>query len=269
MKKRLIRGSLILISVFLLAGCLPKKPSPGSEVTPTPETEPSPTPIKTIETSILERPFVSLTPTSDGHWVNLEVKNIRSDARSVDYELVYFAGDIGNKIERGTSGLVDLKGETSLIRKVLFGSESCTAGCKYKYDENVSEGTLTIKIKSDAGVEKYTSAFRLQKGVEGKEGLSAGDGNFKFTSSVLPKNNYFLTISTAGLPKEMTESIIMAPYGIFPSSSTIGKVAYKTDDETAKILFWNDQKWEELRTSFADGWLSATVQKTGVFVLVK
>jgi hypothetical protein len=269
MKKRLIVGSLILISVFLLTGCLPKKPSPGSEVTPTPETEPLPTAMKSLESSILERPFVSLTPTSDGHWVNLEVNNIRSDAKSIDYELIYFAGDIGNKIERGTSGLVDLKGETSLTRKVLFGSESCTVSCKYKYDENISEGTLTIKIRSDAGVEKYTSAFRLQKGLEAKEGLSAGDGNFKFTSSVLPKNNYFLTISTVGLPKEVGESVIMAPYGVFPSSSTVGTVACKTNDEAAKILFWNSQKWEELKTSYTDGWLSAPVQKTGVFVLVK
>lgn len=267
MKKNFIWLVITLVSVFILTGCLPKK-SGGDQVLPT-GVQLSPTPVKTIETTILERLFLSLPPSSDGHRVKLDLKNIRSDAKTVDYELVYFAGDIGNKIERGVTGTVDLKGATSLLRDILFGSESCTAGCKYRYDENVSEGTLTLGVVSSAGKEKYTSAFRLQKGIEGKEGLSAGDGNFILTSSTLAKNSYFLTISTFGLPGATEDSVLLAPYGVFPSVVAVGTVSFKSAEETAKILFWNGQKWDELKSTFADGQISAPIQKTGTFVLVK
>lgn len=254
----------LLFATFFLTGCIPKK------ATAPPAEKTTPAPTKPLEESISERPFVSLVPTSDGHWVNLEAKNIKSGTKSVDYELIYFAGEAGNKIERGVAGSIELKGEVNFARKILFGSESCTSGkCKYKFDENVSEGILSLKLRSDLGTEKYESAFRLQKGNEGKEGLTTGDGNFKFVSSSLPSNLYFLTISTFGLPAEVTGKVISIPYGIFPSVAAKGTVSFKTDEQSAKILFWDSTKWQELEANFSDGWLSAPISKTGIFVLVK
>jgi len=255
---------LLIVGCFIFTGCIPKK------TTVPPAEKATPTPAKPLEESILERPFVSLVPTSDGHWVNLEVKNIKSGTKSVDYELIYFAGETRNKIERGVAGSIELKGDSSFQRKILFGSESCTTGkCKYKFDENVSEGMLTLKLRSDSGSQKFESAFRLQKGIEGKEGLSTGDGNFKFVSSNLHPNSYFLSISTFGLPAETAGKATLPPYGIFPSIATKGTVSFKTTDQSAKILLWDNGKWQELTGLFSEGWISASVSKTGIFVLVK
>lgn len=257
--------SLLIFSCLFLAGCGPKKTTTENP----PSSQPSPLPTKSLETSIMERPFVNLVPTTDGHWVNLEISNIEAGAKSIDYELIYFAGDIGNKVERGVAGSVELKGEKSLTRKILFGSESCTVRCKYRFDENVSEGSLTLKIRKEHGTDKYESAYRLQKGKEGKEGLTTGDGNIKFVANNLGPNTYFLTISTIGIPVPLPGVIAAVPYGIFPTMGAKGVVSFKTTDQTAKIYFWNNNKWEELDSSFVDGWVTAPVAKTGVFALVK
>lgn len=262
--KKLFTIYCLLFTIVFLTGCLPRKASPTG-----PAEKATPTPTKPLEEAILERPFVNLIPTGDGHWVNLEVKNIKLGTKSVDYELIYFAGDIDNKIERGVAGSIELKGQASFERKILFGSESCTTGrCKYKFDENVSEGILSLKLRSDAGTEKLESAFRLQGGKEGKEGLSIGDGNFKFVSSNLSANSNFLTISTMGLPSTISEKALSAPYGVFPSISAKGEVAFKTD-QSAKILFWDSTEWLELPGTSSSGWITSSVSKTGIFILVK
>lgn len=263
-KKLLIVNCLLLI-VFSLSGCSLKKSSGGQTANPG---QPTAEPTKPLETTILERPFVSLEPTTDGHWVNLKIENIKPGTKSVDYELIYFAGDLGNQVERGVAGSVELKSETKIERKILFGSESCTVKCKYKFDENVSEGVLTLKLRNGNGTEKFESAFRLQKGSEAAEGLSIGDGNFKLVSKNLAKNGYFLTISTLGVPKEFSGKIAALPYGIFPSSAVKAEVAFKTS-ETARILFWDGTKWQEIESSLVDGWLTASVSKTGIFILAK
>ena len=264
--KQLAAGSFLIYSCLFLSGCVSKETS-GDKSPGTASLTPLPT--KPLELTINERPLVILTPTSDGHWINLEVTGLKPAVKSIEYELVYFATEAGNQIERGTTGAVDLNGQSSLTRKILFGTESCTNGCKYRFEENVSEGVLTLKLKSDSGTEKYETAFRLQKGSEGKEGLTTGDGSFKFIAANLPAKSYFVTISTIGVPGKFSGTIATLPYGDFPSVSAKGEAAFKTTNPEAKILFWNNQKWEELKSSYANGWLTASVAKTGIFVLVK
>jgi len=254
----------LILATFVLSGCSLKL----AEKQVGDQGQPSPMPTKPLEETIFDRPFVSLEPTTDGHWVNLQVNNIKEGTKSIDYELIYFAGDIGNQVERGVAGSIELKGEKSFARKILFGSESCTVKCKYKFDENISEGVLTLKLRNETGTEKFESAFRLQKGSEAAEGLSTGDGNFKFVAKNLAKNSYFLTISTIGVPKEFEGKIGAVPYGIFPSSSAKGEVFFKANEEAA-ILVWDGTKWLETESSLVDGWLRTSVQKTGIFVLVK
>lgn len=263
--KQLTVISIFGFSCLFLSGCGLVKTSKENPLSGLP----SPMPTKSLEITILERPFATLEPTADGHWVNLEVNNLRPEVKSIDYELIYFAGDIGNQVERGVAGSIELKGETSIKRKILFGSESCTVKCKYKFDENVSEGILTLKLRNASGTEKFESSFRLQRGSDASEGLSVGDGNFKFVSSGLPKNSYFLTISTIGVPKEFEGTIAALPYGVLSAGTGKGEVFFKTAEETARILFWDGTKWQELKAIFSDGWLTASAQKTGIFVMVR
>lgn len=266
MKRVLIVCGLIFCSL-LLSGCSPKKSSKTSTIPP----EPTVAPERPIEESIGDRPYVSLVPTSDGHWVNLEIKRFAQDASNFEYDLIYFADFEGTKIERGitTGGVpVELTG-TDFFKKILFGSASCTTGvCKYKYDENVTEGSLVLTIKSTRGTDRYESVYRIQKGSEGKEGLTTGDGIFSFVSSSLKPKNLYLTISSIGVPAPLPAGLTpkSLPYAIYPAISEKGTVTIKTALTEGTVYGYNGKSWQKLTTTFADG--AATAQTSGNFVFI-
>lgn len=268
-KKTFLVLGLILCTVFLSGCSLKKQPLP----TETPPAESSEAPAKPIEESIKERPFVSLLPTTDGHWVTLEVKNIPKGVSGLEYELTYMADVEGNKIERGVSTggkPADLNGANNFSKKILFGSASCTTGtCKYRYDENVTEGKLSLKLSGFS--ETYETVFRIQKGSEGKEGFTTGDGIFTFTSLNLPKNNLYLTISSVGIILPLPTGVIAksVPYEIFPTPVGKGTVSFKTTVQDAKIYLYSGSSWQALATSVSGDLLTAEAPKSGIFILGK
>lgn len=274
MRKILI--TFIIISCgILLSGC-GQKTSQNAPAN-VPEARPTPFPTKPIEQSILTRPFVSLVTTTDGHWITLSVKNLPSGTTGIDYELLYMADVEGSKIERGisTGGKpVDLKGAAEFSKKELLGSASCTTGtCKYKYDEGVNEGTLTLKVVGASGTDTYTSVFRIQKGSEAKEAFTAGDGVFSFVSSLLPANSLYLTISSVGVPTQLVSGITpkTIPYGIFPAAGTVkaGTVSFKTSLTAGSIYAYNGKTWDKLATEFSSGKANAKSSGQNIFILAE
>lgn len=273
--KKILMAFLIIVSGILLSGCGPKT----SQNMPTgvPEAKPTLFPTKPIEQSITTRPFVSLVTTTDGHWITLSIKNLTSGTTGIDYELLYMADVEGSKIERGisTSGKpVELKGATEFSKKELLGSASCTTGtCKYKYDEGVNEGTLTLKIIGPNGTDMYTSVFRIQKGSEAKETFTTGDGVFSYVSSSLPASSLYLTISSVGVPAQLSSGITpkTIPYAIFPSSSTVkaGTVSFKTSLTTGSIYAHNGKTWDKLSTDFSGTQASAKSSGQSIFILAE
>lgn len=150
--------TLILLCVLFLSGC-------GAKKTTTGQPTPAPQGGGVLEIADKDKPYISLTPTSDGHWLNLKVAKLPSIISAVEYELIYNAVDNGSEIEKGVSGTI--KGQdvtTTLERKLLLGTESCTSGCKYKYDDGVIGGTISINfISQDGKTATYESAFTLKK----------------------------------------------------------------------------------------------------------
>lgn len=130
----------------MLKGKGPKIPSPTIEEKETP-----------VEVSLEDRPYASLTPTSDGHWLTVSLSRIKN-ASTLEYELLY---NTASGAMQGSINTVELKGETSYSKKILLGSESSG---RYKYDEGVSEGSLTIRLRGPKGTQKFVSHFRLQNG---------------------------------------------------------------------------------------------------------
>jgi len=267
--KKVLFFLVLIASALTLSGCGPQQ---GAETLS--KAEPTVLPTKPIEETISERPFISLIPTVDGHWVALEVKKIPQGTKSLEYELTYFADLEGSKIERGVSSggkPVELAGAREFSKKILFGSASCTTGvCKYKYDEDVSEGMLTLKLigSGQAAGEEYKSAFRIQKGKEGKEGLTTGDSVFSYISQTLPANSLYLTISTVGLPGDLPAEILAksVPYGVFPSLSGKGTVSFKTEQNSVAIYGFSGKSWQKLPTEVTDG--QATAQTTGFSLFI-
>ncbi len=272
-KKGFVVVTLFLSSV-LLSGCSLKK----SAVKPNgiPSANPTPFPTKPVEQTIKERPFVSLLPSSDNHWLTLEVKNIIKGTSGLEYDLIYFAEVEGNRIERGISTAgkaVELNNQSEFSKKVLLGSASCTTGtCKYKYDEGVNEGTLTLTLNSGGRKEKYETVFRIQKGKEGKEGLTTGDGVFSFVSSALPVTSIYLTISSVGVPVSLPSGVVpkTVPYGIF-SCVVIkgGTVAFKTALPGVSIYAFDGKAWSKLSTTVSDGQAKAASSSQNIFILAE
>lgn len=269
LRKMRIKKGLFLFGIslaaFVLSGCGPKK----AEETDTAFAKPTPVPTRPIEETIGERPYVSLLPTADGHWVTLGVENIPQSVSGIEYELTYLAEIDEGKIERGVSSgskPVELNGSSEYSKKILFGSASCTTGvCKYKYDENVSEGAFVLTLHPG---NEYQAVYRIQKGAEAKEGLTAGDGVFSYTASTLPPRTLYLTTSTIGVPKPLLDGATpkTLPYGIFPSLTGKGTVTFKTSLTEGSIYAYNGKAWQKLATTIEGG--VATAQSSGASVFI-
>lgn len=259
MKKALpiiiILGVLLLGAggFFLLRG---KKAPPSPDQTPGLEEIPRETPLE-------KRPYATLTPRTDGKEFTLTITGIKN-AETVEYELVYLA----EGLSRGVVGAIDLEGEEKVIRKLLLGTCSRNV-CKY--DEGIEKGTLTLRLRGSEGAIKFVSDFHLQKG---DVALTSIDEKFKVEGGI-PGGNFYITMSTIGLPGEAEGKVVGGPYGIFSSGSqTIkeGRV-YLTLAEEAKdslLYSWQNSLWqEELKGhSEKDGVLEVQIENLGTFIAV-
>lgn len=225
--KKVILGFLLVGGIIFVLGTLVKQAEKKQA-----EGKPTPAETQTVVAELKDRPFVSLTPRSDGRELTLKIGNIKN-TQKVEYELVYLSNDIS----RGVIGSVDLKGETSMERKLLLGSCSRNV-CKY--DENVSEGTLTLRLRGTGATQKYISDFTLQKG---GTVIASKDGNFSFKGK-LSVGQYFLALSTVGLPSAIEGEVVAGPFGIFSSglSNLKGEVVLAGE---GRLYFWTGKAWQE------------------------
>lgn len=184
-----------------------------------------------------KRPFTSLTPSADGHWLKLAVDGINIDSETLDYELLYKVKDGRTQ---GVPGTIKLAGQSSLTRDLLLGSESSG---KFRYDEGVEEGTLTLRFRSANGkvVAKFQTRFHLQTGVSK---INTIDDSFSYTLSKSTKGVFFVTMETFGVkgrPESMPNS--KGPYGIF--ASTGGQYS-GTSEPTDNVYILEDGEWKLL-----------------------
>ncbi|MFH1971566.1 MAG: hypothetical protein ABIJ05_04250 [Patescibacteria group bacterium] len=166
-----------------------------------------------IEVSLNDRPIVSLTPTSDGHWLNLKIEKIKiPGAYSMDYELLY---ELPDGRTQGVPGSIMLNNQTVIERELLLGSESSG---KFRYDEGVEVGTMTVRFRNEKGklIARFTTKFALLSNL--KELVSV-DEAFAVTLSKSAKG-YFVVMETFGIPKEAPGDVKSGPYGLFYSEET-------------------------------------------------
>jgi hypothetical protein len=234
MKKNLL--IVVIVVLALLAGgfwYLRGRGGGGSATsTPTPEG-------KLIETPLEERPYVTLTPSQDGHWLTLNIERIVHGG-SLEYELIY---NTASGVPQGSTNAVDLKGETSYTQKILLGTESRG---HYRYDEGVTEGTLTLRFRNGEGVRKFVTEFHLQ---QGEDELTSIDKNFSLSGN-LSASDFYLTIPTVGLPGKIEGRLMSGPYGVFTSGKEAiknGEVSLTLAEEAEKVelLSWTGTDWQE------------------------
>jgi hypothetical protein len=215
MKKFLPIALFALALIFIVGVFVATRNNGGTESTTTEEEQVAEIPFEL-------RPYVTLAPTkvaangAYGHWLTLNIGNVKvPGAASLDYLLEYKTKE---GTLQGVPGNVKLTGAT-ITRDLLLGSESSG---KFRYDDGVAEGTLTLRFRNDKGklVGKLSTDFHLQNG---DTELTSPDGKFTFTlSKAAPAKTFFVTVSPFGVMEGATlpGAIKAGPYSVFSSDGT-------------------------------------------------
>lgn len=232
-------GIIVVVFTFLVVRGSKVKEEPTNEET------------ALFNVPLNERPVVSLTPSSDGHYLNLKVEKIVIEAKTLEYELLY---KVPQGVLQGVPGSISLQGKDSFETELLLGSESSG---KFRYDEGVEEGTLTIRFRNNDGklITKFVSDFHMQS--ETGE-LTSIDGSFKYIPKVKSKD-FFVTMVTIGIPDDKPGEISSGPYGVFSSSGK--SLSGKVEIDSGSVYQFTSNKW----TSLLDGESS----DIGIFVVVE
>ena len=116
-----------------------------------------------------------------------------------------------------------------------MGSESSG---KFRYDEGVEKGTLTLKFRNDKGklVARFTSDFHLQSKTDT---LTSQDNEFIFKLFKSSKE-YFVTMSTFGYPIGI-DNIQGEPYGVF--SSAKDWLEGKVEKPEGDLNYYGGKEW--------------------------
>ena len=183
-----IKFICLFTASVLLAAC--GTSSTAAKITPTPAT-------KVVEMPIADRPLISLTPSADGHYLNLKLEGVPSSIASIEYEVLYDATDNGSQIEKGIGDTIKLI--TSTIEKsLLLGTESCTNGCKFSYDKGIIGGQLTVNFIDNQGQEStFDTPYVLKTTADiTKDGaITLTTANFSVKhKSKLTGNDYFVLL---------------------------------------------------------------------------
>ncbi|MDZ4228636.1 MAG: hypothetical protein U1C50_00105 [Patescibacteria group bacterium] len=219
--------------------------------------------------AIADRPYVTLTPRTDGKEVTLTIDRV-TNATKTEYEMEYQT----DTLIQGVFGMIDFNEDKLPVSKdLLFGS--CSKG-KCRYDEGVSGGSLTMRFEGGGEPYALKSDFNLQQQFdrEGKFVSKDSKATLDVGRSGLPANTFVLIAGTMGLPTEIEGELIAGPYAFLAASSPALKNATLTiqskDDLTgAKLMFWNGKTLVDLEAELADGKLSAPVIALGTFLVVK
>jgi hypothetical protein len=186
MKKYL---TLIILSALVLSAC--GKKSANTTLSP------SPTP-RLVEMAAADRPQVSLSSRSDGHELTLKASGISKSITKIEYELTYVAVDNGLEIEKGASGIIESNDLStgSTERKILLGTESCTSGCKYKYDSGITGGNLNLIFTTNNGqISTFDTPFIIRSTADIKKTgkLVWSEEDFTYTPK-LSGNSFFVAL---------------------------------------------------------------------------
>ena len=216
---------------------------------------------------VADRPYMTLTPSSDGHYITLAIKEVKKDASKVDYEMEYQTGSM----LQGFQGLLTLKNGQAEEKK-LFGSQS--AGGAITYHEDITGGSFLAQF--EGGSEDYAvkSAWRYFTNKDKESSFSSQDGKFSIENASLAKVSHLVIYNVPGYPGKISQELLSDPYALSADSSLESlssnfTVTLHSSSEEAVILGYDGQKWQELDTSVSDGKATTTSPYMPLYVLAK
>jgi len=204
----------IVFSAFFISACGKKdKDKKGVLPTPTP---------KMVEIELDRKPYISLTPRADGHEIKLKIVNIPDNITQIEYELIYLAVDGHLELEKGAGDTVKVEG-SSLEKDILLGTASCTNGCKYKYDEGITGGTLSLIFINNSGqMTTHETPFTLASSSDINSQNSFSLEDLTITTKSVATGQFFILLKNFGLPNSFTTASSI--YSVFASGNGAGTI---------------------------------------------
>lgn len=220
-KLKIFSLSLVVVaSSFFLSACSKKTTTTTNNANNGTKSAP-----KELVLSESEKPIVSLIPREDGHELKLKIDNIPSSISQIEYELIYSSTENGLTMEKGVGDTVKISSK-NIEKDLLLGTASCTNGCKYKYDEGVSEGTLTLNFyTNDNQTATYETPFILRTSANIKKdgGFTLKNDGLSVKATTTTKSDYFVVIKN-----------YPSYYSVFSNGKGAGKITSITPTTVTK-----------------------------------
>lgn len=224
--------------------------------------------------ALAKRPYVTLTPTSDGAEIIMSIQNM-GDFNNIEYELTYQADNpssAGTKIERGATGSDVNTKDSSYKKSILLGTAS--RGVRSP-DRGIVDGKLTIHLFKDQ--QEYLSETNWDLSAVGstENVLKSRDGNVSIELPNLGKDYWVVLANTIGVPqggKFEIGKVQLPVYGAFSIAGNFPTSATLTIKERAgnKLFSYNhqDRSWKEINTISKGTELIAKVPNFATYVVV-
>ncbi len=235
---------------------------------------------KVDDVDIAKRPYLTLTPTTDGAEVIISMENM-GEFDKIEYELTYLADNpqiAGEKIQRGSTG-TDIDTKSPQYKKsILLGTAS--KGVRSP-DKNVSDGKLTLHMFK-GGIEYQSETPWLLK----KEGATADiitdpSGKFKFNIPNMGKDYWMILTETVGIPPNYKDfkpqDVVLPINAIFTIGPKFTKAADFTvtagQDLKSPVVYKydrSDNSWLKLQSSYDQSTktIKASTDSTGSYTIV-
>lgn len=232
------------------------------------------------EIAIADRPFVTLTPTSDGAEIIISIENMGKFER-IEYELTYLADNpqsLGTKITRGATGTDVNTSDAKYKKSVLLGTAS--RGVRSP-DTGITDGKLVMHMF--VGEEEFLSEsdWTFEKIGSMASTTKSASANFEVEVPSLGKDYWLIIADTVGVPPNpqnfTVEEVILPIYGTFsiaPAFRGTGTVSIKVENQTATPTLFaynhNEATYSQIESTFNSGTstLVADISNFATFVVV-
>ena len=217
-------------------------------------------PVNVIE--LAERPFIMVTPNSDGRNLTIMVDSLKKNATEVDYELEYKSGSL----QQGVFGSLSLTSVPASVKQLMG---SCSAGGSCTYHEDVTGGNLVTRF---IGKENYAlkTEWRYIENTDKETEMGSTDAKFQLSSDELSGVRIAIGDSS-GLPAEVEGTVVSTPYYLstVPAISGSAELTMRANEEGAlMIMGWDGSEWTEFEGTVDGKSITAEVELMQAYVVV-
>lgn len=262
-KKVLVIALLLIIAIVTGVVLFVKNKKTAAPVATTATKKKVQSPVNVI--AVADRPYISLEPSADGHYITTNVIEVKKTATQLDYEMEYQTGSM----LQGFGGLIKLD-KLPVSDKKLFGSQS--AGGAITYHEDIKGGNLLAQF---TGTESYAvkSAWRYFANSDQASEFSSQDTKFTVGNQELSKYSYIVIYNSPGYPAGLKGETISDPYVVRAEKSlkTISSnfaVSIRSSEE-GQIMGYDGAKWQKMDSEYSDGAVKTSGPIMDLYILIK